>query len=245
MSGKGATLHQSILSEIEGRIVSGEWPPGHRIPFEVDLAAQYGCSRMTVNKVMAQLVASGLIERRRKGGSFVSRPRGEAAILEIHDVESEVKALNLSYRHRVLSVQERGMRVEDEKRIELKEGEPIIEIRVLHYAGKQPFCLEDRLISVRTAPTASVADFARTAPGPWLLEQIPWTSAEHRIFATSASADVAQDLAMETRASCLVVERRTWLSERPVTSVRFVYRGDEHAFVARFSPAGSLPGHDS
>jgi GntR family histidine utilization transcriptional repressor len=68
---KDATLHQSILSEIEGRIVSGEWPPGHRIPFEVDLAQQYGCSRMTVNKVMTQLAKAGLIERRKKSGSFV------------------------------------------------------------------------------------------------------------------------------------------------------------------------------
>ncbi|MBW8787882.1 MAG: GntR family transcriptional regulator, partial [Rhizobium leguminosarum] len=42
------TLHQRILSDIEGRIVSGDWPPGHRIPFEVDLATQYDCSRMTV-----------------------------------------------------------------------------------------------------------------------------------------------------------------------------------------------------
>ncbi|MGG2473725.1 histidine utilization repressor, partial [Rhizobium sp. BR5] len=33
----GQTLHQRILSDIEGRIVSGEWPPGHRLPFEVDL----------------------------------------------------------------------------------------------------------------------------------------------------------------------------------------------------------------
>ena len=38
---KDATLHQKILSDIEGRIVTGEWPPGYRIPFEVDLAMQY------------------------------------------------------------------------------------------------------------------------------------------------------------------------------------------------------------
>ncbi|WP_411196868.1 GntR family transcriptional regulator, partial [Rhizobium sp.] len=56
---KDPTLHQRILSEIEGRIVSGEWPPGHRIPFEVDLATQYDCSRMTVNKVLTQLAKAG------------------------------------------------------------------------------------------------------------------------------------------------------------------------------------------
>jgi hypothetical protein len=40
-----ATLHSKILADIEARIVSGEWPPGYRLPFEID-------SRMTMNKVM-------------------------------------------------------------------------------------------------------------------------------------------------------------------------------------------------
>ena len=47
------------------RILSGEWPPGHRIPFEHELTARYGCSRMTVSKALGELVEAGLIERRR------------------------------------------------------------------------------------------------------------------------------------------------------------------------------------
>ena len=27
------SLHQRIVNDIEGRILSGEWPPGKRIPF--------------------------------------------------------------------------------------------------------------------------------------------------------------------------------------------------------------------
>lgn len=95
------TLHERILSDIEAHIVSGDWPPGHRLPFEVDLAAQYQCSRMTVNKVMTQLAAKGIIERRKKGGSFVTQPHSQAAVLEINDIEAEVLALNLPYRHEV------------------------------------------------------------------------------------------------------------------------------------------------
>src|ERR1044072_2418244 len=81
---KGPSLHRRILAELEARIVSGEWPPGYRIPFEHELTTQFGCSRMTVNKALTQMVSAGLIERRRKAGSFVSQPRSEAAILEIH-----------------------------------------------------------------------------------------------------------------------------------------------------------------
>ena len=63
---KAKSLHELILGEVEGRILSGEWPPGYRIPFEHELTAQYGCSRMTVNKALSALVKKGLIERRRR-----------------------------------------------------------------------------------------------------------------------------------------------------------------------------------
>mgnify|MGYP002714813616 FL=1 len=44
------TLYKRIRLDIETRILTGEWPPGHRIPFEHQLMARYRCSRMTVNK---------------------------------------------------------------------------------------------------------------------------------------------------------------------------------------------------
>ena len=53
------TLHARIRAEIEARILSGEWPPGYRIPPETELVATYGCSRMTVNKAMSSLAAEG------------------------------------------------------------------------------------------------------------------------------------------------------------------------------------------
>ena len=101
--GKAVSLYQRILSEIRARILSGEWQPGHRIPFEHELSVEYGCSRMTVNKAMSELAKSGLIERRRRSGSFVSRPRSQAAILEIHDIRTEVQALGLPYRYQLMS----------------------------------------------------------------------------------------------------------------------------------------------
>ena len=109
---KEATLHQRILSDIEGQIVSGAWPPGHRIPFEMALAEQYDCSRMTVNKALTQLARAGLIERRKRSGSFVTHPQAQSAVLEIHDIKSEVLSLNLSYSHKLVKLAERRGRAE-------------------------------------------------------------------------------------------------------------------------------------
>ena len=37
------TLYKQIRLDIERRILTGEWPPGHRLPFEHQLMTRYGC----------------------------------------------------------------------------------------------------------------------------------------------------------------------------------------------------------
>lgn len=233
------TLHQRILSEVEGKIVSGEWPPGHRLPFEVELAAHYNCSRMTVNKVMTQLAKSGLIKRRKKSGSFVTRPQAQSAVLEITDIEAEVRSLNLAYS---FTVQRRALRkaaAADLRVFDVTATTEILDVVCIHFAGKRQFCVEERLINLVTVPDAAHAEFIRLSPGQWLLGEVPWSTAEHRIRATAASAETAGMLNITKGTACLMVERCTWGATGPVTYVRLTYPGDSHSLVARFTPASS------
>uniref|UniRef100_Q11E15 Histidine utilization repressor n=1 Tax=Chelativorans sp. (strain BNC1) TaxID=266779 RepID=Q11E15_CHESB len=232
----GTTLHQRILNDIEGRIISGAWPPGYRLPFEVDLAVQYGCSRMTVNKVMTQLAKSGLIERRKKSGTFVAHPQAQSAVLEIHDIREEVQSLNLSYGYRLLSRTCRKAGTEDLRRLGVSKATQLVDLTCIHLAGDRPFCLEKRLIDLAVVPEAKGFDFETIAPGPWLLAQIPWTTAEHRIQAVRAGAEETEHLQLSPNDPCLVIERQTWSHAGPVTNVRLTYPGDRHRLVAQFKP---------
>ncbi len=232
------TLHSRILADIEGQIVSGEWPPGHRLPFEVDLAAQYGCSRMTVNKVMGQLVRSGLIERRKKSGSFVAQPKAQSAVLEIHDIKDEVQSLKLTYGYALISRTTRRSDAEDMRRLGLAKATDVLDITCLHSAGPDPFCLEKRLINLAMVQQAAGFDFIEIAPGPWLLAEVPWTSAQHSIQAISAEKEEARLLRLPPHQACLVIERQTWGQDGPVTNVRLTYPGSRHVVTAQFKPGG-------
>jgi GntR family histidine utilization transcriptional repressor len=231
------TLHQRILGDLEGRIVSGEWPPGHRIPFESELTERYRCSRMTVNKALTQLASSGLIERRRKAGSFVAQPRSEAAVLAIHSIGAEVEALGLPYRFDLIRRQERPQTPVEKLRLRLDDASHVIALTCRHFAGDVPFCLEERLINLDAVPQAGQADFTREPPGVWLTKHIPWTVAEHHIKAIAVRGETATMLRLDGGTACLVVERRTWRGEQTVTAVRFTYPGERHQLVARFSPS--------
>lgn len=234
---KEATLHQRILSDIEGRIVSGDWPPGHRIPFELALAEQYDCSRMTVNKVLTQLARAGLIERRKRSGSFVTQPQAQSAVLEIHDIKSEVVSLNLLYSYKVVKCIKRKGRLDDSRRLQFAGPVSVLEVTCIHYASRRPFCLEDRVINLDVVPEAAEADFDVLSPGPWLTNQVPWSTAEHLIRAVSAEGEAVSNLDIAKGAACLVIERRTWSGTGPITHVRLTYPGDRHTLVARFTPS--------
>jgi GntR family histidine utilization transcriptional repressor len=231
------SLHQRIVNEIEGKILSGEWAPGDRIPFELELAAQYNCSRMTVNKAMTQLARSGLIERRKKSGSFVTQPHAQSAVLEIHDIKSEVESLGKPYRYELSSRIKRKANAEDRTHLALPATGQVIAIVGLHYAGERVFCLEERLINLSVVPEAADEAFDRIAPGAWLLQQVPWSAAEHRIRAMAAEENVAAALAIPVGSACLVVERRTSMNGAFVTHVRLTYLGSSHELIARFTPS--------
>jgi len=239
---KDATLHKRIRADISERILSGAWPPGYRIPFEHELMAQYGCSRMTVNKALAPLAEAGLIVRRRKAGSFVARPRIHSVVLDIPDIPAEVTSRGEPYGYELLSRHARMTSSQEVGELGLETPGEVLVLRCLHRASGRPFALEERLINLETVPEAAEVDFSDTVPGSWLLGHVPWTEAEHRISAANVQKPVAAVLGIEPTAACLVLERRTWRGDDRITHVRLIFPGEAYDLVARFAPQGAAAG---
>ncbi|OHB26134.1 MAG: histidine utilization repressor [Phenylobacterium sp. RIFCSPHIGHO2_01_FULL_69_31] len=233
-----ASLHRRIRAEISERILSGAWPPGHRVPAEHELMAEYGCSRMTVNKALAPLAEQGLIVRRRKAGSFVARPRIHSVVLDIPDIAAEVSTRGEPYGYELLSRTVRIATAQEAAELGLDGPAQVLALRCLHRASGRPFALEERLINLDAAPEAADADFAATPPGGWLLGHVPWTEAEHRISAANVQKPVAATLGIAPTAACLVLERRTWRGDDRITHVRLTFPGEAYDLVARFAPRG-------
>lgn len=229
---KPAALHDRIRDDIEGRIMSGAWEAGHRIPRETELMTEYGCSRMTVSKAVDTLVDRGLIARRKRAGSFVTAPTAHRAVLEIPDISAEIAASGRDYGMELLGRIERDATVSDRTLLAIDEG-PVLALSCVHLADGHPFALEERLINVTLVQAALEVDFASESPGRWLLGHVPWSDAEHRITAIAASGDIAGRLAVAEGAPCLQVERWTWRTTERITYVIQTYPGD-HALAARF-----------
>ena len=61
-----------VANALRERLDSGEWLPGEQLPSLDRLAADYRVSRATAQKALTVLVDEGLVETRRRWGSFVA-----------------------------------------------------------------------------------------------------------------------------------------------------------------------------
>lgn len=218
-----------IRDEIGASIRSGTWRPGHRIPTEQELATRYGCARATVSKALSELAASGLIERRRKAGSFVAQPPVHSAVMTVPDLAELIAARGEAYRWQARAI---GRAAEGDDAI----SGPALAIEGVHFAGAEPFALEERRIALGEVPDAAGADFKLQPPGTWLLAHIPWTEGRHVIRAVTPTRKEARLLAINPSVACLELDRTTWRAERIVTRVRQLFRGDRFDLVAEFRP---------
>lgn len=230
------SLHERILKDVEEKIVTGAWPPGHRIPFETDMAKEYGCSRMTVNKVLTQLSRAGLLERNKKWGTFVKEPQTISAALEISNIQKEVEDAGKTYSYELLEDQSRPALEHEAKMLHLKKKTKVREFRCIHFADAEPFCFEERIVNTAVAPEIKTATFEEASPGAWMFKNVPWNNAEHQIIAAEATETVARILNMPIGSACLIVERKTQNDKGYVTWARLSYAGSQHRLIATFTP---------
>lgn len=214
------SLEARIRGVIEDRIMSGAWHPGDRVPAEHELMVEFGCSRMTVNRALSALAAAGLVERRRRAGTVVARPRRQMAAIAIPDIEAQVAASGGRYRLETVAIDTvAGATLPQEAR--LGDAKAALAILCRHW-GAGVFAVEERWINLDAVPQAATVDFTRVAPGRWLLDHVPWTEGDYRIVATAAG-DRAELLYAAAQAPCLSFERWTSRGGVTITYVRQLF----------------------
>ena len=71
-SGISDSLGRQIESYLQDRILSGEWPSGHKLPSEAGLKQQFRASRTVIREALHRLEGRGLLQTINGSGSYVS-----------------------------------------------------------------------------------------------------------------------------------------------------------------------------
>jgi GntR family histidine utilization transcriptional repressor len=79
-----------VKQHLRDALATGRWPPGTLMPSEAELVAQFGVSRMTVNRALRELQTEGLVERTQGVGTFAAQLGRVASQLTIRDLHEEI-----------------------------------------------------------------------------------------------------------------------------------------------------------
>ncbi len=96
-------IYLQLIQIVRQAIITGEMPPGSKIPSVRDLAVQYGVNPNTVQRSLAELERDGLVYAERTAGRFITtdailieKTRSELADLQIDAFIAQMKVLGYS-----------------------------------------------------------------------------------------------------------------------------------------------------
>lgn len=232
-------LYEQVKAFISQKIQDRSWPPGHRLPSESELVAQFGIARMTANRALRDLVEQGRIVRVAGVGSFVAEGRPQSTLLQIASIASEVRGRGHDYRCAILVAERLAASPDTAVWLDLRPGESVFHTLCLHLDNGVPVQLEDRFVSPRAVPAYLDQDFSAISPGDYLVRHVPFDQIEHVVDAVLPTAEQARRLAMPAAEPCLLLTRRTWSRSLPVTWVRCLHPSSRYRLGSRFRADGN------
>jgi len=229
-----APLYQRVKDAIIGRILRGGWPGGQRLPSENDLVRELGISRMTVHRALRELTAEGWLQRRQGAGTYVAEPKPQSAVMEIRSVRQEIEDRGHRHEADVRVLRRQAARALEAGMLGLETGDPVFHSLIVHREDGVALQLENRFVNPAIAPDYLKQDFTRTTPYDYLVEVAPRFEAEHIILAAMPGEAERKLLEMNKGEPCLLLRRRTWVTECGVTWVELYHPGDRYRLSSRF-----------
>ncbi len=222
---------RAVRAKIHGKILDSTYLPGDKLPKDEDIAMELGCSRATVQRAMRDLSDSGIIQRRRKGGSKVRTDPVTRATLDIPLIRNEVEQRGCVYSHQLVKCELARAPFSVLANFGLGKSDKMLQVEALHRADQQPYIYEDRWISTITVPEILNVDLAIVSANEWLLHNRPYSRCDIRFYAIKANEYQANLLEIDLAEALFVVERTTWIGDQPITTVKAVARPGYQVFA--------------
>ena len=235
-TGAAAAPYARVKQHLKEQLARGRWPPGARMPSEAELVAQFGVSRMTVNRALRELQAEGLVERVQGVGTFAAQLHRVSSTLTIRDLHSEIVARGHRHHAEVHLARQEPAAAALAARLGLAEGAPVFHTLIVHHENGVPLQCEDRYVNPACAPGYLGVDFTQTTPTHYLLEVAPLWEAQYSIEACAPTAREAKLLGIARGEPCLIVVRRTVSRGVPITLARLVHPGSRYQIDGQFKP---------
>ena len=226
-------LYRQIKQLIITSLQAGEWKAGDAIPSEQELAGRFGVSQGTVRKAIDEMAAENLLVRRQGKGTYVathSEQRVQYRFLRLMADEGPV-----ALERQLLDCKRQRAPAAIARRLQMRAGEPMVEVRRLLHSKGQPVVLDDIWLPGDLF-RGLTTELLNQHKGPFyeLFETefgVHMIRAEEKIRAVAADAESAALLQLPLGAPLLSVERLSFTyGDKPVELRRGLYSTDSHFY---------------
>ena len=154
------TLYDSIKEDLLGKIKDGTYPEGQTIPSELELAEIYGVSRPTIRQALQILVSDGYLEKRRRRGTVVTKPKvRQSFTMSISSFEDAMRLAGRMPKTNVLVFKRERANETVAERLELAKGAEVYKLVRLRYADVIPNVFVESYIPCSLYPGLGSYDF--------------------------------------------------------------------------------------
>lgn len=229
-------LYYQLEQRLRERINSGEYAKGEPLPTEDRICGEFGVSRITVRRALADLQQQGLIERRRGVGSFVTdKPRG----INSHLTGSLNEFLSVagSLTTRCISLEEQVPPEEIGRGLDLEEGEKAVLMRTVGSLTEGPVAYLEIWFPVDIGSRISAEQVGGHIPVIRMVERaanVQITRAEQTIAPDHAGEQAAHFLEIDPKAPVLHVRRAYYAGNRPVELVNVIYHPQRYSYAVEY-----------
>ena len=122
------TRAQWLAGDLRGRVLSGEWKRGARLPSENELATSYQVSRVTVRTALKSLEGQGLVDIRHGAGTFVADfgVSIRAGLQELGSITATIRELGHEPGMAWRSIKTRPALEDEARSLDLRPGAPVL-----------------------------------------------------------------------------------------------------------------------
>jgi len=229
-----APIYARVKQAICHKINSGEWQTDQRVPSESEIVKALNISRMTVNRALRELTDEGVLIRQQGVGTFVAQKKSHSALFEVHNIADEIAARGHVHKAKLLEIIRTKANMEEAMNLGVRTNHSIFRARILHFENELPIQIEERVVNASLAPDYDKQDFQLNATYDYLMKVAPMTEGEHLVEAVVATSMERELLQIEENEPCIQIKRRTWSSDKLVTTARLLSPGSRFQLFGHF-----------
>jgi len=220
-SPRSRPLYSQIRELLIGRMVSGDWRPGHMLPSEFKIAEEYGVSQGTVRKAIEDMEAEKLVVRRQGKGTFVIARSLPATRFHFFRIAPDTADKLPPPGNRVLLLKRDAPSAEEATALDIKKDVQVYRLHRVRSFHNVPTIIEQIVLPETVFP--NFEEIYRNDPQPhvYLVFErkfgVVVAKAEEELRAVAASADEAAALEIAAGTPLLRIDRVGYgIGDRPI-----------------------------